>query len=78
MTLDVHRKALTIGAAQFDAVGGDITANVGEHVRLIDEAGGDGVDLLVFPELSLSGYARATLKAAPELRALLFEAGRVA
>lgn len=35
----------------------DPAANAQEHARLIAEAGGRGVDLLVFPELSLSGYA---------------------
>ncbi len=51
--------------AQFDAVAGDFEANKAEHERLIDEAGGRSVDVLVFPELSLSGYARNTLNERP-------------
>lgn len=36
---------------------GDPTANAAEHVALIREAGEQGADLIVFPELSLSAYA---------------------
>ena len=35
----------------------DPVANAEEHVALIRQAGAQGVDLIVFPELSLSGYA---------------------
>ena len=35
----------------------DPKANAEEHVALIKQAGEQGVDLIVFPELSLSGYA---------------------
>lgn len=35
----------------------DPAANADEHAALIREAGAQGVDLIVFPELSLSGYA---------------------
>ena len=35
----------------------DPVANAQEHVALIRQAGQQGVDLMVFPELSLSGYA---------------------
>ena len=35
----------------------DPAANAEEHVALIRQAGAQGVDLIVFPELSLSGYA---------------------
>ena len=35
----------------------DPVANADEHLALIAEAGDQGVDLLVFPELSLTGYA---------------------
>ena len=66
MTRSSQRKALRIGAAQFDAVGGDIAANAAAHERLIAEAGGLGVDVLVFPELSLTGYASNILNEAPE------------
>ncbi|NBB50762.1 NAD(+) synthase [Rhizobium sp. CRIBSB] len=36
---------------------GDPSANADEHIRLIEAAAAEGVDLIVFPELSLSGYA---------------------
>lgn len=36
---------------------GDPKANAEEHVALIRQAGDQGVDLMVFPELSLSAYA---------------------
>ena len=36
---------------------GDPRANADEHVALIRQAGEQGVDLMVFPELSLSAYA---------------------
>jgi len=35
----------------------DPVANADEHIALIKQAGAQGVDLIVFPELSLSGYA---------------------
>ena len=35
----------------------DPVANADEHIALIEQAGERGVDLIVFPELSLSGYA---------------------
>lgn len=47
---------ICIAAAQSPSVAGDVAANVGTHVRFIEAAHAQGVDLLVFPELSLSGY----------------------
>ena len=35
----------------------DPVANADEHIRLIEQASAEGVDLIVFPELSLTGYA---------------------
>ncbi len=66
MALKGEGKTLRLGAAQFDAVAGDIAANVAAHERLIDEAGADGVAVLVFPELSLPGYVANLLDEAPE------------
>lgn len=57
--------ALRLGVAQFDAVAGDVAANVAVHTGLIHEAGSLGVDVLVFPELSVCGYAGAILDDAP-------------
>lgn len=45
-----------IGAAQTTAQPGDVEANLAEHLRLIRAAAAQGAALLVFPELSLTGY----------------------
>ena len=45
-----------IALAQCDARLGDLSANLQEHRRWIDRARDAGADLLVFPELSLTGY----------------------
>jgi predicted amidohydrolase len=47
---------LRIAAAQSHSVAGDIEANVARHCLFIDAAFTAGVQLLVFPELSLTGY----------------------
>lgn len=47
---------LTVSAIQYAALGGGIEANVPEHVRLIEDADSHGTRLVVFPELSLTGY----------------------
>lgn len=49
------RDSLRIGLAQVDADLGDIAANVARARRAIDASRGN-VDLLVFPELALTGY----------------------
>jgi len=35
---------------------GDLQTNLRDHLQAIEDAVGDGIDLLVFPELSLTGY----------------------
>jgi NAD+ synthase (glutamine-hydrolysing) len=47
---------LTIALAQINTRLGDVQANLAKHLELIDEAGRRGADLVVFPELSLTGY----------------------
>lgn len=47
---------LTIAAAQATSIAGDLAANIARHMRFIEAAAGQGVQLLVFPELSLTGY----------------------
>ena len=47
---------LTIAAAQFPAVKGDIAANLATHCTIIEAAARYNPDVLLFPELSLSGY----------------------
>jgi predicted amidohydrolase len=46
----------TVGVAQIDPRLGDVAANLAEYERCLREAKGQGIDLLVFPELSLTGY----------------------
>lgn len=46
----------TIGMAQINVTRGDIAANLETHYAVIDEAYKYGVDVLIFPELSLTGY----------------------
>lgn len=73
---------LTVGLAQIDCRLGDVAANLERHLFWIGEAHRSGVDLLVFPELSLTGYrllhltSRVALPpSAPELRRLAEAAG---
>lgn len=47
---------LRVAAAQIECVPGDIEANLARHLSAIEEAHRFGVDLLVFPELSLTDY----------------------
>ncbi|AXA54440.1 carbon-nitrogen hydrolase family protein [Pseudomonas thivervalensis] len=45
-------------AAQSISIAGDVRANLSHHQRFMRAAAGQGVQLLVFPELSLTGYER--------------------
>ena len=47
---------LRLGLAQMTPKLGDVKANLALHLRTISEAADKGVELLVFPELSLTGY----------------------
>jgi len=47
---------MKIGVAQTRPVKGDIDANIKAHKRLIALAVEEGADVLVFPELSVTGY----------------------
>ncbi len=47
---------LTVGLAQIKTKLGDLRANLDKHLAYIETAAGQGVDVLVFPELSLAGY----------------------
>jgi predicted amidohydrolase len=75
---------LTVAAAQITCAPGDIAANLARHLAVIGEARGRGVDLLVFPELSLSDYlavpdlALALSAESDEIRTLVREAGDIA
>ncbi|HSM55025.1 MAG TPA: nitrilase-related carbon-nitrogen hydrolase [Candidatus Sulfomarinibacteraceae bacterium] len=47
---------VNVGLAQINPRLGDVSANLALHLRTIEEAAAQGVELLVFPELSLTGY----------------------
>jgi predicted amidohydrolase len=49
-------RARTIAAAQTIPARGDVRANVEQHVRLVRVAAEERARVLVFPELSLTGY----------------------
>lgn len=60
---------LTIAAAQLTSVAGDVPGNLAQHLHFMRVAAGHGVQLLVFPELSLTGYEpdlAAALAVSPE------------
>ena len=46
----------TIAVAQTPSIAGNVSANIEIHVEAIHSAAAEGVSLLVFPELSLTGY----------------------
>ncbi len=50
---------LTIAAAQSRSVPGDVARNIAHHARIAEIAATHGAKLLVFPELSLTGYELA-------------------
>ncbi|MCL4562909.1 MAG: carbon-nitrogen hydrolase [Chloroflexi bacterium] len=47
---------LTLGLAQINTCLGDVQANLDRHLEFAREASAQGTDLLMFPELSLTGY----------------------
>jgi predicted amidohydrolase len=47
---------ITVGLAQIYPRLGDVRANLDKHLAFVEQADQQGVDLLVFPELSLTGY----------------------
>lgn len=53
--------AITIAAAQSISVPGDVQTNVQAHLRMVQTAARHGVQWLVFPELSLTGYELAAM-----------------
>jgi predicted amidohydrolase len=56
-------EALTASAVQYQALDGGIVPNVEEHVRLIEDAESHGARLVIFPQMSLTGYNLALLAA---------------
>jgi predicted amidohydrolase len=57
-----------IGLAQITPKLGDVEANLALHLKAIEEAAESGVELLVFPELSLTGYRLRDLAFSVALR----------
>jgi predicted amidohydrolase len=53
--------AFSIAAAQSTSVPLDVAANVQNHLRFVEAAAQHGVQWLVFPELSLTGYELAAM-----------------
>jgi predicted amidohydrolase len=49
-------RILKTGVAQFASAIGDVDANIETHLKWIGEARGAGLDLLVLPEVSLTGH----------------------
>jgi NAD+ synthase (glutamine-hydrolysing) len=59
---------LTLALAQMNTRLGDVKGNLDVHLALVDDARRQGADLLVFPELSLTGYVLQDLVSAVALR----------
>jgi predicted amidohydrolase len=68
----------TVRLAQISPVLGDVQANLQRHLELIGQAQADGVDLIVFPEMSLCGYHVRDLAAEVALRRDSAELGAIA
>lgn len=59
---------LTIALAQINTVLGNVPKNLEKHLAVIQEASSRGADLVVFPELSLTGYVLQDLASAVSCR----------
>jgi NAD+ synthase (glutamine-hydrolysing) len=63
---------LTIGLAQIYPKLGDLKVNLGKHLEYIERAKAENINVLVFPELSMTGYQvqdlvpEVALKASPD------------
>src|SRR3546814_19619469 len=73
---------IKVAAAQIECRPGDVAANLALHLPVIHEARAQGVDLLLFPALSLTDYlsdpdvhALARTVAAPEYARIAEAAG---
>jgi predicted amidohydrolase len=60
---------LPLALVQLNTQLGDVHANLDKHLSLINEARSGGAELIVFPELSLTGYALQDLAPRVALRA---------
>jgi 5-aminopentanamidase len=68
---------LTVSAGQAGCIPRDVTANVATAAALVRLAAGEGADLLVLPELFLSGYELEAIVAEPATYALAPDDGRL-
>jgi NAD+ synthase (glutamine-hydrolysing) len=59
---------LNLALAQMSTALGDVPANLKKHLALIQRARRQGADLIIFPELSLTGYALQDLASAVACR----------
>jgi predicted amidohydrolase len=59
---------LTLALAQINTRLGDVHANLEKHLELARQAHASGADLLIFPELSLTGYVLQDLASAVACR----------
>jgi predicted amidohydrolase len=61
---------LSITLAQINTVLGDVQRNLDKHLAYIDQAHASGSDLILFPELSLTGYVLQDLASTVACRPL--------
>lgn len=73
---------MRIAIAQIETVLGDVGANIDKHIDFIARARREGADMLLFPELSLTGHSAGTMtlevaltRNAPSIRRLSEAAG---
>jgi predicted amidohydrolase len=59
---------INLALAQFNTQLGNVNANLQKHLDLIDQAVAKKADLLIFPELSLTGYALQDLAISAAIR----------
>lgn len=59
---------IKLALAQFNTKLGDVHANLEKHLELIEEAQQGQTDLIIFPELSLTGYALLDLASETAIR----------
>ena len=50
-------QSLRVALAQISPVLGDVSANLNLHLEQIEAAKQQGADLIIFPELGLTGYS---------------------
>ena len=74
-----HAQSLSIAVAQLNCTVGDLKANADRIIRALDQARSLGADLVLTPELALSGYPPEDLLLRPDFyRACACEVERIA